>query len=131
MALVQARANEILDYMHALGAPPTVTSPIRLRLMTSTPTSTAAGTELVNSGGYTGGASAGSVTFGAASTGSAASTTAYTVTNMPATTITHVELWDSTGSPKRMEFGALASSKTTNSGDTFSIAIGAITSALA
>lgn len=105
------------------------TGPIHVRLMTANGSATANGTELSTSGGYTSGTGAPTVTFAAASTttGQAASNAAVTVTNMPASTIVGVELWDSAGTPKRKWWGALAASKTLNSGDTFSIASGALT----
>ena len=55
---------------------------------------------------------------------------ALTQTNMPAATITAIELWDSAGTPVRKWYGLLTASKTTNSGDTFTIASGSLTAAL-
>jgi len=129
-ALNQAHANNLIDGSLATAAFTASTAPIRCRLMTANGTATAAGTELATSGGYTSGTGAPSVTFAAAASGSAASNSAVTVTNMPATTIVGVELWDSAGTPIRKWFGALTASKTTNSGDTFSIASGSLTAAL-
>jgi hypothetical protein len=106
------------------------TTPITCRLMTANGTNTADGTELATSGGYVSGTGAPQVTFAAASGGSMASNIAVTVTNMPATTINGVELWDSEGSPKRLWWGALTAAKTTNSGDTFTIASGSLTLAM-
>jgi hypothetical protein len=129
-ALNQAHANNIIDASMATAAFTASTAPMRCRLMTANGTATAAGTELATSGGYTSGTGAPSVTFSAASAGSAASSSAVTVTNMPAATIVGIELWDSAGTPVRKWFGALSSSKTTNAGDTFTIAIGSLTAAL-
>lgn len=108
------------------------TGPLRCRFMTANGSGTANGTELSTSGGYTSGTGAPSLTFASAntSTATAASNSAVNVTNMPAATIVGVELWDSAGTPKRKWWGALAASKTTNSGDTFSIASGSLTAAL-
>ncbi len=106
------------------------TSPIRCRLMTANGSATAAGTELVTSGGYTSGVGAPSVTFAVAASGSKASNAAVTVTNMPATTVVGVELWDSAATPLRKWWGALAASKTTAAGDTFTIASGSLSAAL-
>lgn len=132
MALTQARANQILDAIHAVTTLAPATSPIHIRLMTAAGSATAAGTELATSGGYTSGAGAPTTTFGAAATGSSATTVATTITNMPATTITAIELWETNATtPFRQEFGNLTASKTTASGDTLSFAVGAITSALA
>jgi len=49
---------------------------------------------------------------------------------MPAATITAIELWDSAGTPARKWFGALTANKTTNLGDTFTIASGSLTAGL-
>lgn len=106
------------------------TTPIVCRLMTANGTNTANGTELATSGGYVSGTGAPTVTFAAASGGSVASNVAVTVTNMPATTINGVELWDSAGTPGRKWWGPLTSAKTTNSGDTFTIASGSLTLAM-
>lgn len=106
------------------------TTPLKLKLMTANGSDSAAGTELGTSGGYTAGGS--TVTFAAASGGQVDNTgSAVSWTNMPATTIVGVEIWDTAGSPVRLAYGALAASKTTNSGDTFTIASGALTIALA
>lgn len=129
-ALVQAHANNIIDASVATATFTASVAPIRCRLMTANGSATAAGTELATSGGYTAGTGAPSVTFAAASAGSAASNSAVTITNMPATTIVGVELWDSAGTPLRKWWGALTASKTTNPGDTFSIASGSLTVAL-
>lgn len=129
-ALVQVHANNIIDASLATAAFVASTAPIRCRLMTANGSATAAGTELATSGGYTSGVGAPSVTFAAAAAGANASNSAVTVTNMPATTIVGVELWDSAGTPLRKWYGALTASKTTNAGDTFSIASGALTAAL-
>lgn len=130
-ALNQAHANNVIDASLGTAAFTATTGPLRCRLMTANGSATAAGTELATSGGYTSGTGAPTVTFAAASAGSAASSAAITVTNMPAATIVGIELWDSAGTPVRKWYGALSSSKTTNAGDTFSIAAGSITAALA
>jgi hypothetical protein len=106
------------------------TGPIKCRLMTANGSATAAGTEVATGGGYTSGTGAPTATFGAANTTTATAATsgAINVTNYPrAETVVGVELWDSAGTPARKWFGALASSKTMASGDTFSIAAGALT----
>lgn len=108
----------------------TPTTPITCRLMTAVGTNTSNGTELATGGGYTSGTGAPQVTFASASGGSMASNVAVTVTNMPATTVNGVELWDSSGSPRRLWWGPLTSPKTTNSGDTFTIASGSLTLAM-
>jgi hypothetical protein len=129
-ALVQVHANGILDA--SLGTTPLVATvgPLKCRLMTAIGSATAAGTELATSGGYVALTGLSPATMAAASAGSAASSVALTQTNMPAATITAIELWDSAGTPLRKWYGALTASKTTNAGDTFTIAIGSLTAAL-
>lgn len=129
-ALNQAHANNILDASLGTAAFTATSGSLHCRLMTANGTATSNGTELATSGGYTSGTGAPTVTFASASAGSAASSSAATVTNMPATTIVGIELWDSAGTPVRKWFGALSTSKTTNAGDTFTIAIGSLTAAL-
>jgi hypothetical protein len=128
-SLDQTFSNALLDASVG-GAFTPPTTPVTCRLMTANGTNTANGTELATSGGYTSGTGAPTVTFAAASGGSKASNAAVTVTNMPATTIVGVEIWDASGSPKRLWWGALTASKTTNSGDTFTIASGSLTLAM-
>jgi hypothetical protein len=124
--LDQTFSNKLLDAsVGGSFTPPT--TPITCRLMTANGTNTSNGTELATSGGYTSGTGAPQVTFAAASAGSKASNVAVTVTNMPATTVNGVELWDSEGSPVRLWWGPLTAAKTTNSGDTFTIASGSLT----
>ncbi|GAB3884667.1 phage tail fiber protein [Terrabacter terrigena] len=128
-ALDAAHAANIVDASLGTAAFVATTTPIRVRYMTANGTATANGTELATSGGYTSGTGAPSVTFASASTttGQAASNAAVTTTNMPATTIVGVELWDSAATPKRKWQGALSASKTTNAGDTFTIPSGSLT----
>lgn len=125
-SLDQTFSNKLLDASVG-GTLTSPTTPITCRLMTANGSNTSNGTELATGGGYTSGTGAPTVTFAAASAGSKASNVAVTVTNMPATTINGVELWDSAGSPIRTWWGALTAAKTTNSGDTFTIASGSLT----
>lgn len=129
-SLDQTFSNRLLDASTAGGTFTATTGPGTCRLMTANGTNTTNGTELATSGGYTAGTGAPSVTFAAASAGSKASSVAVTVTNMPATTINGVELWDSAATPIRLWWGALTAPKTTNSGDTFTIASGSLTLAM-
>ena len=133
MALDQAFAKAIQDHIHGGTALTQPTGPFRCRLMTANGSASANGTELTTGGGYTSGTGAPTVAFSAATTASpsvSASSGAVTVTNMPAATIVGIEIWNSNGTPGRQEFGALAASKTTASGDTLSFSAGAITSSL-
>lgn len=125
-SLDQTFSNKLLDASVG-GSFTAPTTPITCRLMTANGTNTSNGTELATSGGYTSGTGAPQVTFAAASAGSKASNVAVTVTNMPATTVNGIELWDSAGTPVRLWWGALTAAKTTNAGDTFTIASGSLT----
>lgn len=123
--LVTTEANRLLDASLGTAAYAAPTTPMKLALATSASSASAAGTE-VTGGSY----ARQNVAFSAASAGATANTGAVTYTNMPATTVTHVDLYDSAGSPRRGWFGALTASKTTAAGDTLSFAIGAITVAM-
>lgn len=131
--LVMATAANVVDATLGTAAFVATSGAVKCRLMTANGSGTAAGTELATSGGYTSGTGAPTITFAAANTttATAVSNLAVNVTNMPATTIVGVELWDSAGTPVRKWFGSLSASKTTNAGDTFSIASGSLSAALA
>jgi hypothetical protein len=133
MALDQAFAKGIQDHIHGNTALTQPTGPFRLRQMTANGSGSANGTELTTGGGYTSGTGAPTIAFGAATTAVpsvSSNSGAVTNTNMPATTIVGVEIWNSNGTPGRQEWGALSASRTTASGDTLSYAIGAVTSSL-
>jgi hypothetical protein len=123
--LVQVEANAVLNASSGQTTYTNPTTPIKVALVTTTGTATAAGTE-VSGGSY----ARQTITFAAASAGSIASNSALTYTSMPACTVTGVDEWDSTGTPVRRWFGNLSASKTVNSGDTFSIASGSYTKTL-
>ena len=115
----------------------TVTAPIKIALLSSAGNQTTAGTQISGgsyvaiSTGSTGGINT-STNWAAASGASQATNAVLSQTNMPAVTVTSIELWDGHATTsKRTEFGNLTASKTTASGDTLSFASGAITSALA
>lgn len=131
-ALNAPHAANLVDGSLATAAFVASTAPIRCRYMTANGSSTAAGTELATSAGYTAGTGAPSVTFAAASTttGQAVSNSAVSTTNMPATIVVGVELWDSAGTPVRKWWGPLSANKTTVLGDTFTIASGSLTATL-
>lgn len=129
MAYDQAFAQKVQDHVHGKTAL-TMPTGLKVLLMTANGTSTANGTELATGGGYTAGTGQ-PVTFAAstaATPSSSANSATVAYTNMPAATITGIELWNST---VRQEFGALTASKTTAAGDTLSFASGAIASTLA
>lgn len=123
--LVTVESNAILNASSGQTTYTNPTTPIKVALNTAVGSATTAGTE-VSGGSY----ARQSITFAAASSGSISSSVALTYTNMPAATITSVDEWDSAGTPIRRWWGNLSASKTTNSGDTFSIASGSYTKTL-
>lgn len=125
MALDQAEANKLLDALSGTAAYTAPTTPIKTRLMTANGNATTLGTQ-VTGGSY----ASQTLTSAAASAGVNASNVALTYTSMPAVTVVGVENWDSAGSPRRIEFGPLSASKTTNAGDTLTIPSGSLTRAL-
>lgn len=134
MALHRAEAVALLAAVSRGVAYTLPVTPLMLRLMTAMGADNAtAGTEVVNAGGsaYAPQSLAGAWT----STTSAAvpnttSTAPVTFTNMPATTVVGVEVWDSAGSPRRTQFGTLTANKTTALGDSLAFASGALASTL-
>lgn len=128
--LSSAHGNNLLDASLGTATITATTTPLKCRLMSANGSATAAGTE-VTGGSY----ASQTATFGSASlvstTYTANSNATLTYTSMPATTVVGVELWDSAGTPVRKWFGPLAANKTTNAGDTFSIASGSLTATIA
>lgn len=117
--------NAVLDALVGTATFTAVTTPMKVRLMTANGSDSAAGTE-VTGGTYI----PQTVTFAAASAGSCATSGALNFTLMPACTVVGVEIWDSTGTPRRMWYGALTASKTVGAGDTFQIPSGQLTLSL-
>jgi len=97
----QTRANEVLTLLNTGAGGPSITTPMRVRLMTAVGSDTAAGTEVATSAGYTAGAGV-NVTFAAAASGSQASNAIVSFTNMPAVTVVAVEQWDSSATAKHL-----------------------------
>lgn len=115
-----------------------------IRLMVTNGNSTSLGSELASSASYVAGTgveygTGGSGCFPAATygtssaSGSTSNGSAVSQTNMPAATINGIEIWDSAGaSPayaasNRWWWGALSSPVTTNSGNTLTFGVGAVT----
>lgn len=98
------------------------TTPMKLALNTATSSDASAGTE-VTGGSY----ARQTIAFGTSAGSGVSNTGAVTFTNMPAATVTNVNIYDSNGTPRRAWWGDLTASKTTASGDTLSFAIGAVT----
>lgn len=110
-ALTTVTANKLLDHL-LLTASYTPTTPLKLRLMTANGDATTGGTQ-VTGGSY----ASQTITFSAASGDSAASAADITFTGMPACTVVGVEIWDSAGTPVRLAWGALTSSRTVLASD--------------
>lgn len=124
-ALVLVEADALLAASSGEAAYTAPTTPIKIALNTAVGSDSAAGTE-VSGGSY----ARQSITFGSASGEGIASNESLNYTSMPAATITSVDEWDSAGTPIRRWWGSLSASKTTNSGDTFSIASGSYSKTL-
>lgn len=117
--------NQLLDAL--VGADTfSVTTPIKLALVTANGDDASAGTE-VTGGSY----ARQTITFTAADAGEIENASAISFTAMPAVTVVGIELYDSAGSPKRLAYGALTSSRAVTAGDTVQFASGAITLSLA
>lgn len=124
----RAFARQLLDHAHGVSAL-TIPASLSVRLVTANGSDAANGTELTTGGGYVTGTGA-PLTYAPATNSSPTSSgisAPVTFTNMPAATITGVEIW---AGPYRLEFGALVQPRTTASGDTLSFAAGAIATTL-
>jgi hypothetical protein len=99
-----------------------------VRLMSANGSDSAAGTEIVNSGGST--YTPQSIAFPAATgTTSTANTSDVVFANVPAvggSGVVGAEIWDSAGTPFRWWWGAANASKVTNLGDTLKILAGTL-----
>jgi len=116
--------NQLLDALVGTSSY-SVTTPIKLALMTANGSDSAAGTE-VTGGSY----ARQTIAFDAASSGSIDNNAAISFTGMPSCTVVGIEIYDSAGSAKRLAYGALTASRTVTSGDTVQFASGAITLSL-
>lgn len=124
--VVQAEANRLLDASLGTATYTAPTGAMKLALASTTGTNTAAGTE-ISGGSY----ARATIVFGSASSGSASNNALITFTNLPAVTVTGVDIYDSNGTPRRAWWGALTASKTLTAGDSLSFAISSITATLA
>lgn len=116
--------NELLDALVGTTAY-TVTTPIKLALVTAAGSDSAAGTE-VSGGSY----SRQTIAFDAASGGSITNNATITFANMPTCTVVGIELYDSAGTPKRLAYGDLTASKALVSGDTLQFAASSVSLSL-
>ena len=119
--------TKILDYVlrdTADWAPTTV----YLALHTADPAEDGSGAE-VSGGSYARQACAFDATH--ATGGNTANTSAESFTGMPACTVSHIGIWDHASAGNLLFYTAVDASKTVASGDTISVAVGAITITLA
>lgn len=123
--IVQTELQNLVNGWLGIAAYTAATAPMKLALSTAATSSTSPGTE-VTGGSYT----RQTIAFAAPAAATPSTTSnsgAVSFASMPATTVTDINIYDSSGTPVRRAFGALTAAKTTNSGDTLSFAIGAIT----
>lgn len=99
----------------------TAPTTVYVALYTTNPTIADSGTE-VTGGSY----ARQTITFAAPSGGSVANSNAITFTNMPAATITHIAIRDALTVGNLLHFAPATASKTTNAGDSVTIAVSAI-----
>jgi hypothetical protein len=116
--------NELLDAL--VGATSfSVTTPIKLALVTVNGDDASAGTE-VTGGSY----ARQTIAFSAATSGSITNSGTISFTGMPSCTVVGIELYDSAGSPKRLAYGALTASRTVTAGDTVQFSASSVTLSL-
>lgn len=123
--LVSVEAGRLLD-LSLTGSSTTAVpaTPWKLSLHTSTASATVVGTEVAG-GSY----ARQTITWtgaGSLATGSTSNAAIINFTVMPVATTTDVNIFDSTGTPRRLWWGALTAPKTTAAGDTLSFAIAAV-----
>jgi hypothetical protein len=116
--------NQLLDALVGTSAY-SVTTPVKLALMTANGSDSAPGTE-VTGGSY----ARQTIAFDAASSGSITNNAAISFTGMPSCTVVGIEIWDNAGSPKRLAYGPLTASRTVTSGDTVQFASSSVTLSL-
>jgi hypothetical protein len=121
--LTDTAENLVLTWLFTGSAATRPTTPWTIALITSAGpgSDSSLGTE-VTAGGNSYARQA--VTFGTAASGLIENTNAPTWTNMPAVTVGGIAIFENGGT--RIAYGTLAANKTTNAGDTFTIAIGDI-----
>jgi hypothetical protein len=120
--LTSARAAAYIDDSVGTTARTAPTTPVKLRVETVAGTTSAAGTEL-------GSTTFPTIAFGAA-TGTppvASSTGTTTVVAGAGGTVVAIAIWDTAGTPVRIWWGALTSSRTVVAGDSLAFAAAAVT----
>jgi hypothetical protein len=128
--IVQTELQNLLNGWMGIAAYTPAVGPMKLSLHTTTSSSTAAGTEVTGGAGPYARQTIAFTAPTAATPSVTANSGAVTFAGMPACTVTDVNIYDSTGTPVRRAFGALAASKVVNAGDTLSFAISAVSVSL-
>lgn len=132
MSFVTVQANKVLDTVLGTATPTLFTGAAKLRLTTTAPTASAAGTELTGGSGYTTGGV--TIVFASASAGSAAGpATQIQLTNGSggSWSIVGLEIWDSAGTPLRWHWGTWTGQPlSVPNGAIFQVAVSAITKTL-
>ena len=123
-ATANAEAARLCDASFGKAAYTAPTTPMMLALMTANGSQSAAGTEAT--GGSYARKNLTTATPANSTNGVLTSNAQIDFTNMPASTITGIEVYDSAGSPRRAWFGPLTANKTLSAGDTLSFASGAL-----
>ena len=126
-AIVQAQANKLLDASLGTATLTAFSGAAKIRLTTTAPTATAAGTELTGTGYTTGGST---IAFSAAASGSTSNSGSVSWTNGSggAWSIAGLEIWDSAGTPIRWWFGTWNGQPiSVANGNTFQVAATGIT----
>jgi hypothetical protein len=127
--ITTTEADNLLAASFGTGDYTAPTAPLKLALMTVTGDRSSAGTE-VSGGSYV----QQSLAMDTPSGESTSSTAEIDFTGMPevsgGSTVTGITIYDSSTTPVRKWFGDLQSPKTTNSGDTLSFSVGAISATL-
>lgn len=131
MALYQSAAKAIQDHIHLVATFAALTTAMKVRAFTAAPSATGGGTEVAAGGGYSTGGT--TMSWGAATTAtpSVSSNNAASWTNWPRSeTVVAIDITDSAGTPVKIEFGNLTSSKAMAAGDTLTLSAAAVTSSL-
>lgn len=115
MTLSSLAASDIGNYMVTGSAPTAMTAPMMLSLHTADPGAT--GASEVSGGSYARQTAA----YASASGGFNMLTTGLNFTSMPVSTVTHIGIWDSAGTPKFRLGAPLTASKTMASGETLTL----------
>jgi hypothetical protein len=131
MALYQVTAKKVQDHVHGVATFTALTTPMKVRAFTASPTVTGGGTQVAAGGGYATGGMAMAWDAATLAIPSVSQNQAATWTNWPRVeTVVAIDVTDSAGTPNTIEFGALSSSKVMGIGDSLSLSAGAVTSAL-